>query len=81
MARLITKGYTQTYGINYDETFSSIAKIASVRTLALNVGWPLYQLDVKNDLLHGDLQEEVYMEQPPRFVVEEDKGRVAISRR
>ena len=48
-----------------------MAKIASVRLLlsmAAMRSWPLYQLDIKNALLHGDLAEEVYMEQPPSFV-------------
>ena len=62
--RLVAKGFTQTYGIDYQETFTPIAKINSIRvlmSLAVNSNWPLHQLDVKNAFLNGDLVEEVFM--------------------
>ena len=70
-ARLVGKGYTQQYGSDYYDTFSSVTKIAYVCLLLSMVvmhSWPLFQLDIKNVFLHSDLADEVYMEQPSGFV-------------
>ena len=61
-ARLITQGFTQDYGIDYDETFALVAKITSIRTLltlAAAHQWSLYQMDVKSAFMNGDLSEIV----------------------
>ena len=83
-ARLVAKGYTQVYGSDYGDKFSPIAKIAYVRLLlsmATMCSWPLYQLDIKNVFLHGDLAKEVYLEQSPGFVAQGESGLVCRLRR
>ena len=81
---IVAKGYTQQFGSDYYDTFSLVAKIASIRLLlsmAVMRSWPLFQLDIKNVFLHGDLAEEVYMEQPPGFVAQGESGLVCKIRR
>jgi hypothetical protein len=66
-ARLVANGFTQEYGVDYEETFAPVARPSSVRALlavAASRHWSLSQMDVKNVFLNGDLSEEVYM-QPP----------------
>ncbi|KAA0059983.1 Integrase, catalytic core [Cucumis melo var. makuwa] len=67
-ACLVAKGYSQEYGIDYEETFAPVARMTYVRSLLAIVvtkQWPLLQMDVKNAFLNGTLSEEVYMKPPP----------------
>ncbi|KAG7536931.1 Reverse transcriptase RNA-dependent DNA polymerase [Arabidopsis suecica] len=67
-ARLVARGFTQTYGDDYRETFAPVAKQHTVKvvlSLAVNLDWELWQMDVKNAFLQGELEEEVYMSPPP----------------
>ena len=71
-ARLVAQGYSQKFGTDYDETFSPVVRLESVRTLiAMSVqqGLQLHQVDVTTAFLNGELEEEVYMRQPEGFVI------------
>eukprot|EP00253_Pinus_taeda_P020809 PITA_20809 len=70
-ARLVAKGFSQVEGIDYTENFSPVAKMNSDRlvlSLAASFKWEVHQMDVKSAFLHGDLHEEIYMEQPIGFI-------------
>jgi hypothetical protein len=69
-ARLVAKGFKQQYGIDYEDMFSPVVKVVTIRiVLSITVfrEWSLMQLDVQNVFLHGVLKEEVYMRQSPGY--------------
>jgi hypothetical protein len=69
--RLVAQGYNQQEGIDYDETFSPVARLESIRILlayACAHNFKLFQMDVKSAFLNGVINEEVYVAQPPGFI-------------
>lgn len=70
-ARIVAKGYVQEYGIDFEEIFTPVTRLETVRLiLALSAknGWGVHHLDVKSAFLNGELTEEVYVSQPEGFV-------------
>ena len=70
-ARLVAKGYSQKEGIEFDEVFSPVARIETVRlflAIAAQRRWTILELDVKSAFLNGELKEEIYVTQPEGYI-------------
>jgi hypothetical protein len=77
-ARLVTKGF-QIQGVNYDETFSPVAMLKSIRVMlaiAAYFDYEIWQMDVKTAFLNGNIEEELYIVQPKAFVDPKDANKV-----
>jgi hypothetical protein len=78
-ARLVAKGYAQKEGVDFDEVFAPVARFETIRVLialAAQGNWEIHHMDVKSTFLNGDLQEEVYVTQPPGFQDTRKPGKV-----
>jgi hypothetical protein len=71
-ARLVSRGFLQKHGVDYNEVFAPVARIETVRLvvdLACKNSWSLHHLDVKLTFLNGALEEKVFVSQPPGFEI------------
>jgi len=78
-ARLVARGFLQKHGVDYEEVFSPIARLETVRVVVAHASmqrWKIHQLDVKSVFLNGELEEEVYVEQPTGFVKQGSENKV-----
>ena len=79
IAILVARGYTQTYDIDYQETFAPVAKLNEIQiivSLAVNLDSALLHYDIKNAFLNGDLKEEIYMDIPLGYENVDSTGKV-----
>ena len=73
---MVGQGFTQTFGVNYDKTYAPVCCLASLRTIcaiAARNEWPIHQMDVYNAYVNADLDEPLYMRQPPGYIVHSDQ--------
>ena len=78
-ARLVAKGFAQVEGFDFQETFAPTTRMTTIHmvlALAIEEGWPVYQMDVKSAFLNGNLKEEVYIEQPSGFMIPGSESKV-----
>lgn len=77
--RLVAKGYAHQYGIDYTEVFAPVARLDTIRliiALTTQQEWSIFQLDVKSAFLHGELGEEVFVQQPQGYEKKEEEHKV-----
>jgi hypothetical protein len=75
----VARGFSQVEGIDYEETFAPVARYTSILTiiaLAASMGWRLHQMDVKTTFLNGEIEDEVYIEQPDGFMIHKKESHV-----
>ena len=75
-SQVVAQGFTQTFGVNYDKTYAPVSQLASWRTIctiAAQNDWPIHQMDVYNAYVNADLEEPIYMQQPPGYIEENDQ--------
>eukprot|EP00253_Pinus_taeda_P035938 PITA_35938 len=80
-SRLVCKGYAQQEGLDFEETFAAVARLEAIRmflSLSSFQKFKVFQRDVKSAFLNGDLEEEVYIEQPDGFILGNDPNLVCI---
>jgi hypothetical protein len=78
-AQLVAKGYVQQHGMDFDEVFTPVARLEFVQLQlahAAGQGWPIHHMNVKSAFLNGELQEVVYIAQPPGFIVAGEETKV-----
>ena len=66
-AIFVARGFSQVEGIEYDDTFTLVARYSSIRSilaLSVQMGWKIHQMDVKIVFVNGVIEEEVYIEKP-----------------
>ena len=83
-ARFMEKGFSQKYGTDYEDTFAPVARYSSIQTiisLEAEMGWHVHQMDDNTTFLNGVIEEEVYIEHPEGFNVEDRERHVCILHR
>jgi hypothetical protein len=79
--RFIARGFSRVEGIDYDNTFTHVARYTSIRMIispATSMGWRVHHMYVKTTFLNGDIEEELYIKQPDGFVIHEKESHVCM---